>query len=907
MFRTLKSQLVTVFALILALFFWQQYLAFENQTLLVDGVTSNEVIAQKVILIKTLEKDVIDLQRNVLIYKENRSKSVLNRFNVIKTSISEKLADIKIFLDDSNIDKNQILAVDSMLFHLTSYQDNFDTVIKVLAQRDSILNDIVLQYFEQFDKIVTNKISDLNRKKIDPSQYANLLLLLHELKLTVYEYRFIYTTDKVSEFNDKLNKIELNLQRLHESELSQTLNQISASFIKYSQVTRNYHYLINVVMSGSANEILYLTNQLSRKALDHLELNKNTLAHEVKEAKTQANAMFITGILLTLIIILFVIKQLIVPIQKITKTLDLLAEDQELKEDLTSTRNDEIGHLIRSADIFKNKNIKTSQLLIESQQLNEKLAIETAKAEQATQAKSMFLANMSHEIRTPMNGIIGLVDLLKLKPLPAETLDYLDKISYSSGILLSVINDILDFSKIEAGKLEIEHVEFSPMKVFKNVIDAITLKGSEKNLNVRCYIPPDLPSELLGDEVRLSQILLNLANNAVKFTPNGLITFVVNWEKHEDSRSIQLTIDVIDTGIGISEVQQQNIFNDFIQADGSTSRTYGGTGLGLSISKQLVTLMKGEISIKSEPAVGSTFRVTLPFDIQITHENKVFTPLDIETLYLWDINSINDNNHTLLNHYCHNTKVIDERFFRDMLVDNLLNDNTLDANNNLFTSKDVLLIFAEQLLNKQQTDIISQLISRKIQFGICTDPNDKAVLGNIILPNKDQLIHHPFYPAQLEKFIQNLRYSPTANTAEKPVYNANILKHEAEYQGHILLVEDNSINQLVAGKILTNFGLTYDLAENGEEALDKVKQFPNYDLVFMDIQMPVLDGYGATVKIRELGLTELIICGLSANAMKSDADNAKAAGMNDYLTKPIDKSKLEFILKKYLLKKSSLH
>lgn len=894
MYRSLKSQLVTAFTVILMLFLWQQYVAFDSQDLLIEGVANNQEIAHNVILIKTLEKDVIDLQRNVLIYKENESASVLNRFIVINNSITKKLSEIKLFLEQSGNYKNQILAVDSMLVHLNSYQENFNTVVGVLAQRNTILNDKVLKQFDLFEKVISNKIIQLNKNTDEFTNYSRLLLLSNELKLNVYEYRFIYSSDQISSFNATLQSINSILQRLNEKQLTKILNNISLGFIKYSQVTRNYHYLVNVVMSGSANEVLYLTNQLSTKGLAHLELNKNRLNKKVKQAKTQANAMFIIGILLTLIIIIFVIKQLIVPIQKITKTLDLLAEDKELKEELTSHRNDEIGHLIRSANIFKNKNIRTTHLLDESQQLNEQLAIETNKAEQATQAKSMFLANMSHEIRTPMNGIIGLVELLKLQPLPENTLDYLDKISYSSNILLSVINDILDFSKIEAGKLQIEQIQFSPINVFENMIDAIKIKASEKKLNIRCFIAPDLPQTLIGDEVRLSQVLLNLGNNAVKFTHNGYITFVVNWHTVKQNNSIVLTIKIIDTGIGISEEQRQNIFDEFTQADGSTNRTYGGTGLGLSISKQLVSLMGGEIHIKSELEKGSEFCVEIPFD-GYEHNTIVNAQTLVETLYLWDINAENEYNKQLMDQYFDNVTVVNEIF--------LNHQNSLKEDSTIWKENNLLFVFVDNTLNEQQTQTLLKLIGDEVNLAICTDVHPLDLSDKIKLLGAKNFIQHPLYPSKFETFLNGLFTDVTNSTPANVIKEKNRNTEEGAapyYQGHILLVEDNSINQLVAGKMITNFGLTFDLAENGAEAVDKIKHNKKYDLVFMDIQMPILDGYQATVQIRELGFKDLIICGLSANAMQSDEENAKSFGMNDYLTKPINKNEMEFILQKYL-------
>lgn len=902
MFSSLKAQLAVIFSVILGLLFWQQYMAYKSQELLTEELSNSEVLARKMISVKTLEKDVIDLQRNVLIYKETRSNSIINRFNVIMTSINQKLADIKLYIDNSSMNKNQSTIIDSMQMHLTSYQENFDTIVDVLTLRDKILNDRILKHLMELGDDLSQTLNTLKNENTNYPHYSKLLLLSNQLQLSIYEYKFTSNIENKAKFQSILKQVEailpqLNNPQLDHAQLEQQVKSISIGFVKYSQITQNYFYLVNVVMSGSANEFLYLTQTLSAEALSHLNKSKQSLNNHIKEAKLQSSAMFIVSVFLALIIILVVIKQLIVPIEKITKAINMLAADRTIKEEFTSTRNDEVGHLIRSANIFKNKNIKTNQLLIESQQLNERLEIETQKAEQATKAKSMFIANMSHEIRTPMNGIIGLVDLLKQKSLPTETLDYLDKISYSSNILMSVINDILDFSKIDAGKMEIENIPFYPACAFENVIGGLSIKALEKKLNIRCYIPPNLPNKLIGDEVRLSQILLNLGNNAIKFTNTGSVSFVINWEyvqSDDNKQSILLTIEIVDTGIGISQEQQEHIFDDFTQADGSTSRNYGGTGLGLSISKKLVNLMNGHINIDSTLDQGSTFKVCLPF--YVASNDPITAPLSINwgSVCLWNVNEIENkkwanNNRNLMAQYFNNMRVVDENLIKNFITEQ----------KNVLNKDDLLLIFVSNNLNQQQLDIISSLFNVGISMVICTDINDIKLTNDLNSLGVKRIINHPFYPEQFHKFIMGIHNPNVIQNRFKNIAKPSVNK-DIHYKGHVLLVEDNAINRLVAGNILSNFGLSYDVAEDGEQAFTKVQNNPDYDLVFMDVQMPVLDGYDATIKLRGFGFKDLIICGLSANAMRSDFDKAKEVGMNDYLTKPIDKDEMELILQKYL-------
>ena len=884
MFSSLKSQLIIAFIIIFLLFMGQQYVSLTSQKLLTSGLITTQIVAQNVNTVKALEKELLDLQRNVLIYKSNKSKSVLHRFNVILRSINAKIASIQPFVKNNNIQSSIII---SMQAHLTSYNENFSSVVSILSKQEQLFNHTIVNDFEQLKDDITLKINTVKNTNGQAEHYAKLLSLVHELQLRVYEYTLHSTSVEIDKFNIINQKIKYNLSLIIAPELVIKAKALSSNFIKLTQITRNYHYLVNVVMSGSANEFLYLTKKLSSSVLQHLELNNNKLNKTVKSSVARGNSMFILGMFLTLVIVIFIVKRLIFPIQKITKVFDILASNKELKDDLRSTRIDEIGHLIHSANIFKNKNIQTKELLLESQLLNDQLAVATKKAEMATQAKSIFLANMSHEIRTPMNGIIGLVDLLRLRNLPTEELDYLTKIKYSSNILMSVINDILDFSKIEAGKLEIENITFNPFLVLENVIEAITVKAAEKNLNIRCYIPADLPKKIIGDPIRLSQILLNFGNNAVKFTHYGYIEFDVSYILISEKKVIELTVKVIDTGIGMSDEQQQHIFKDFTQADESTNRDYGGTGLGLSISKQLSALMNGEIHVSSALKKGSQFSLTIPFTQTVT-DNEI----DIKKapcLFLWDLDEISPIKASLFNDYFDTIKVVGEK---DLF------DNNIHCNNG-----DVLLINSNNSFTQAQTNIIKSLINHKIRLGFSTETHAPKIPPNIAYLGGDSIIHQPFLPSRLDKFISKLTITNPQHINEKPRLQSTDIQKLTQFVGHALLVEDNAINQLVAGAVLKGFGLTYDIAEDGEQAYIKIKNTPNYDLVFMDIQMPVLDGYQATTKIRSDSFNDLIICGLSANAMRCDIDKAMAVGMNEYITKPLNKDDIEIILKKYLIKK----
>ena len=585
------------------------------------------------------------------------------------------------------------------------------------------------------------------------------------------------------------------------------------------------------------------------------------------------------------------------PINIITKVFQQLVKDKSVDSIPGLLRKDEIGLLAQAADVFHEKNKQTTILLEESQLLNSRqealntqLVASKHKLEQATASKSMFLANMSHEIRTPMNGIIGMLEIVLRSELTQSQREQLTKAAYSGQILMSLINDILDFSKIEAGKLDIESVEFSIESLFANILANISNRAQEKNLNIKFNANPNLPAKVVGDPLRISQILLNLCSNAIKFTRNGQVSISVDFKPHDEPHLLNLIIEVIDTGIGMNSEQVSKVFDSFTQADGSTSRQFGGTGLGLSIVTQLVELMGGTVSVESEENKGSTFKVEVELTKAINSPEMISAqPIHSGKLYYFSQGR---------------RGFLDSQYIEKTGLNyHHLPLGQLSATLEDISSKDSVVFDIEnQEVFKTYHDSIDKLVNCALRVGFITNSQPSNLPNQLSAIWPAECLSHPFTPLQASNFLERL-FITESQAISLGALHTKELKF-AQYEGHVLLVEDNNINQAVAGEMLKLLGLTFDIAEDGQQAVTKVINSPQYDLVLMDIQMPVMDGYEATRQLRKQGFSQLTICGLSANAMKQDSEKAKEAGMDDYIVKPLKHKVLEDLVAKYLPEKN---
>ena len=525
-------------------------------------------------------------------------------------------------------------------------------------------------------------------------------------------------------------------------------------------------------------------------------------------------------------------------------------------------------------------------------------------AEEANRIKSDFLAAMSHEIRTPMNGVIGMVELLKNTGLTSEQREFAVSISRSAEALLLIINDILDFSKIEAGKLDLEMIDFDLRTTLEDMGDMLALRAQEKGLEYVCMIHHDVPSLLNGDPGRLRQIMVNLAGNAIKFTNKGEVVIRAVLD-NEDETHVTVRFSVTDTGIGIPQDRIECLFDQFAQVDSSTTRKYGGTGLGLAISKQLTKLMGGDIGVESQEGRGSKFWFTGVFKKQIQNiEERMSSRQNIKGKHILIVDD-NETNRCVLREQLTSWMCRHQEVSSGMEALEVLRRSVID--------KDP---FEIAIIDMQMPEMDGETLGLKIR----RDPdfnNTKLIMMTSVGKRGDArrfedigfaaYLTKPVKQSQLYDCLALVTDIQEDTTDDQPA--VIVTRHSiAEYQKRkvrFLLAEDNEINQKVAMGILKNFGYRTDVVSNGKEAVEAMERIP-YDIVLMDCQMPQMDGYEATKEIRSSQSKVLNhkvpVIAMTARAMKGDREKCLAAGMDDYIPKPIHPEKFLKVIEKWLVK-----
>ncbi|KQP38891.1 response regulator [Pseudorhodoferax sp. Leaf274] len=568
---------------------------------------------------------------------------------------------------------------------------------------------------------------------------------------------------------------------------------------------------------------------------------------------------------------------------------------------VAAERPDELGDLVHgfnkiaqrlSDDLERRIAAEQEYRLVNERQhvLMQALEQSMNEAKAASEAKSSFLANMSHEIRTPMNAILGLSHLMRQSRLDPKQSQYAERIQQAGQHLLGIINDVLDFSKIEAGKLDIEHAELDLDRVLENVAVLIAEKAQSKGLELIFDVQPDIPHALVGDPLRLGQILINYANNAVKFTERGEVKIAVRIDSAFDD-GVVLRFSVSDTGIGLSPEQIARLFNSFEQADTSTTRRFGGTGLGLAISKRLAELMGGTVGVSSEVGKGSTFWFTASVQ---TRQPSSTPPSPLVDLRGRRVLAVDDNASALM---------VMGGMLASLSFDVTVAASGCEALQRIAAADAEQRGFEIVFLDWQMPGMDGIEAAHAIQalplqcpprLVMATAHGREEVLSTAKATGIEQVLLKPISQSLLFDCVATILGGPRA--APEPRERTSALRASADPQQQddrlrgrrALLVEDNEINQEVGLGLLNAMGMQVDIASNGLEALDRVRA-ASYDIVLMDMQMPVMDGITATVEIRKIdALAGLPIVAMTANAMDTDRERCLRAGMVDFVAKPID-------------------
>ncbi|WP_457561999.1 ATP-binding protein [Caminibacter pacificus] len=644
------------------------------------------------------------------------------------------------------------------------------------------------------------------------------------------------------------------------------------TIIFYLQQANNEYYLTDNFNGYPIDSIDYFN--LFTKRINYFQKSIANLNSLVNQQLNQITSNATKNLIINLVIFLLGVLIFIIGlyIQKLIK--DHIQELSELLTSLSPITGETTKIDVGSAQGL-HKAVETVENAIKITQESIK------KAEEATKAKSLFLANMSHEIRTPLNGILGFLEMLRTTDMSAEQEDYVNTIEQSAKNLLQIVNNILDVSKIESNKVSLEEIDFKAIDEFENTLELFSTPCAQKNIQYVAEISPNIPKTLKGDILKIKEILQNLISNAVKFThPEGLISVKIKLQDIVDNKA-RIYFEVKDSGIGMSEEQKEKVFEAFAQADESVTRKYGGTGLGLTIVKSYIEMMGGEIHVDSEINKGSKFYFTLEFPV-----------IDADPRF--KRNTFNNMTFAILNTFKDTLRKEYSLEYLNYFGAAKIGFNSANELKKIMESEKINGIIA--FVEESDTKEIENLSEISLPLITIASYSQKEFINKL---NPDFQIFDPNVPSKTFSFLRDVaeeKFVKTTKTtkkvAEKPLYKLRAL-----------IAEDNPINLKLLQTTLKSMGIQTDTAENGLIAFNKYSMNPDkYDVIFMDVQMPVMDGVEATQEIlefeKEEGIPHTPIIAVTANVLKGDRERFLGAGMDDYISKPIEKKELQRVLEK---------
>lgn len=840
----------------------------------------------------------------------------------------------------ASTDSGRMVLIDELEEDLLRYVNKFNEVAKLQERRDILveqkLNLLGPQIEKNLTEIMTSALTDGDSAAAFQAGSTLRSLMLGRL----YANRFLIENDDSSrarairEFRDvEFNYLKLATE-LEDEKRNALAESVKLKQIEYFKAFDNVHQVI----TQRNNIIKFELDRIGPAVAKRIERLKLTIKQEQDQLgpaaeKALTQSVFLTAVVSALAIILglvaagFIGAGITRPIRSLTKTAAAIGSG-DLNQKIESNRLDEIGVLANSFAAMRDS--ITDQVVILEQEIAERKRAETelaethenlehiveertqelAKArddaEEATKAKAEFLATMSHEIRTPMNGVIGMIDLLAQTKLSRDQQEMATTVRSSAYALLTIINDILDFSKIEAGKLDLEAIPMSVSDLIEGVVETIAPNAQKKGLLMHSFVDPEIPDAVVGDSVRLRQILFNLAGNAIKFTDEGNVIIRVDKIPSSIPNEIGIRFQVKDTGIGISDEAQKSLFEAFTQAERSTTRRFGGTGLGLTISQRLVEIMNGRLLVESKLNEGSCFTVIINLPVAEDHSIKS-DGYDFDgksmLLALQDPFLVES-----LPKYLSNwgAKITIQSDFE-------LVESQIEAAAASGTPFDVL--FMENIGFKARTDTI-----RDIQKKISSIGTNFVLQVDQRVAEREDLtntIYAALNPIKRSAFLRamaagcgltspDIEYNETNEVALNVVEPPSI--EEAERQGQLILfAEDNLTNQRVILRQLNSLGYAALIADDGELALQAMEKH-SFAIVLTDCHMPNMDGFTLTQKIREQerqdSKSRIPVLAITASALTEEVDLCYDAGMDDFLSKPLEIAKLNEALKKWLPKTS---